>query len=51
MRRYTYFFPFSARKVCVGVHSARVMEGFGFSPIDTKRRSLCASFRRVATIE
>jgi hypothetical protein len=51
MRRYTYFFPFSSTQRLRDGHSAGVMEGFGFSPIDTKRRNVCASFFRVATLE
>jgi hypothetical protein len=47
MRRYTYFFPVAGRKVCVGAHS----EELSFSSIDTKRRSICASFLRIATLE
>jgi hypothetical protein len=34
----------SARKVCVGAHPEGVMEGLGFSPIDPRRRSICALF-------
>jgi hypothetical protein len=42
-------FLLSGRKVCVRVHSAGVMEGFGFSPIDPRPRSICASVFRAAS--
>jgi hypothetical protein len=51
MRRYTYFFPFSSTQRLRDGHSAGVMEGFGFSSIDPRPRSICASFFPIATLE
>jgi hypothetical protein len=43
MRCYTYFFPFVGAQSVRDGHSEGVMEGLGFSSIDTKPRSVCAS--------